>query len=187
MPVQPASTDVGPASNTVPEAEGSFSRTTESQATLLLCLDFAGMRSESGGNGSRGVTARQDHFVGSRAPVAGASIRSRPRYRSTQCAVLSRIHDVRSRMPDRARTGSCGSPEGAIPRGHPATSGDRFRRPSLRRAEDRGHLAPRLATPFTLVYRCSKYTPKTAISAIFRGLRRGSQAGRLARQHIAAS
>ena len=36
-----------------------------------------------------------------------------------------------------------------------------------------------LPTPFTVVYRCSKTTPKTAISAIFRDLRRGLQAGRL--------
>jgi hypothetical protein len=41
--------------------------------------------------------------------------------------------------------------------------------------------------PFTLVYRCSKHIPKTAIFAIFRDLRRGLQAGMLGRQHLAAS
>jgi hypothetical protein len=44
-----------------------------------------------------------------------------------------------------------------------------------------------LPTPFTPVYRCSKYTRKTAILAIFRDLRRGLQAGMLARQHVTAS
>ena len=51
-------------------------------------------------------------------------------------------------------------------------------------------LAPRFATPFTLVYRCSKNIPKTAISAIsaiFQHVLRGLQAARLARQHVAGS
>ena len=62
-------------------------------------------------------------------------------------------------------------------------------------SDDGGHCRRRVhgllmscfPTPFTLVYRCSKNTPKTAISATFRDLRRGLQAGRLARQHVAAS
>jgi hypothetical protein len=48
-------------------------------------------------------------------------------------------------------------------------------------------LAPRFATPFTRVYRCSKNISKTAIFAIFQGLRCGSEAGRLAQQGVAAS
>ena len=48
-------------------------------------------------------------------------------------------------------------------------------------------LMSRFATRFTLVDECSKNTPKTAISATFRDLRRSLQAGRLARQSIAAS
>ena len=47
-------------------------------ATRLRCLDSAGMRSESGGNGSRGVTAR-DHFVGSMFTGCWSDIRSRRR------------------------------------------------------------------------------------------------------------
>ncbi len=43
------------------------------------------------------------------------------------------------------------------------TSGDHFSGPVPRAGIE--NLAPRLATPFTLVYRCSKYTPKTATSA----------------------
>jgi hypothetical protein len=44
-----------------------------------------------------------------------------------------------------------------------------------------------LGTPFTLVNRCSKNSPKTAIFAILPGLRRGLQAETLAQQHLAAS
>jgi hypothetical protein len=43
------------------------------------------------------------------------------------------------------------------------------------------------AMPFTEVYKCSKNTPKKAISAIFWKVRRAFQVGRLARQHVAAS
>jgi hypothetical protein len=48
-------------------------------------------------------------------------------------------------------------------------------------------LAPGFDTPFTLVYRCSKYTRKPPLCATFGGLRRGVRAGRLARQGIAGS
>jgi hypothetical protein len=45
-------------------------------------------------------------------------------------------------------------------------------------------LVPRFPRPFTRVYKCSKYTPKTAISAIFQDFRRGLPAGRLAQQAL---
>jgi hypothetical protein len=48
-------------------------------------------------------------------------------------------------------------------------------------------IAPRFTTPFTLVYKCSKYPPKPQFSATIRGPQRGLQAGRLVRQHVAAS
>jgi hypothetical protein len=48
-------------------------------------------------------------------------------------------------------------------------------------------LMSRFPTPFTSVYRCSKNTLKTAISATSRDVRRTFQAGRLARQGFAAS
>jgi hypothetical protein len=48
-------------------------------------------------------------------------------------------------------------------------------------------LTSRVHMPFTSVYRCSKNTPKTAICATSGGVRRAFEAGRLARQGIAAS
>ena len=56
-----------------------------------------------------------------------------------------------------------------------------------RRRRSCGVLQSRFATPFTLVDRCSKSTPKTATSAILGDLRRGLQVDRQARQHGAAS
>ena len=47
-------------------------------------------------------------------------------------------------------------------------------------------LQSRFLTPFTPVYGCLKCIPKTATSAILRGLRRGVQAAKLAQQAVAA-
>ena len=48
-------------------------------------------------------------------------------------------------------------------------------------------LTSSLPAPFPRVYRCSKNTPKTAISATFQHVLGGLQTARLARQHVAAS
>ena len=48
-------------------------------------------------------------------------------------------------------------------------------------------IAPRFATPFALVYRCSKFTQKAPLCATFWTSRRGSEAAQLARQGVAAS
>ena len=48
-------------------------------------------------------------------------------------------------------------------------------------------LALRFATPFTLVYECSKNIPKTATSATLGNLGRGLRTAMHAQQHVAAS
>ena len=102
------------------------------------------------------------------------------------CA-LSRAGPVPARR-DRPRANLTDSPPGTeqgsdgVTECH--TSGEYFSGPVPARGIEA--LAPRLPTPFTPMYRCSNYTQKTATSAIFRGLRRGFQAGRLAQQGVVA-
>jgi hypothetical protein len=48
-------------------------------------------------------------------------------------------------------------------------------------------LEPRFVTPFTLVYRCSKYTRKLPLLTTFGSLRRGVRTDQFARQGVAGS